>query len=140
MCLRVLKERNKSRIDSYSHQEQCIDHIPYYLSGLSLHFFPTTFLEIAVYNCMKRLRKGENICVLFENPTHCSIGTAGRRNKCREDHDSYRSSSQSRNCVFNCNDLLCIQFTRVDRTLCHHLSMCKIIIMLRHNFMQKSGV
>ena len=50
MCLRVLKERNKSRIDSYSHQEQCIDHIPYYLSGLSLHFFPTTFLEIAVCN------------------------------------------------------------------------------------------
>ena len=40
----------KSRIDSYSHQEQCIDHIPYYLSGLSLHFFPTTFLEIAVFN------------------------------------------------------------------------------------------
>ena len=50
MCLRVLKERNKSRIDSYSHQEQCIDHNPYYLSGLSLHFFPTTFLEIAVCN------------------------------------------------------------------------------------------
>ena len=50
MCLRVLKESNKSRFDSYSHQEQCIDHIPYYLSGLSLHFFPTTFLEIAVCN------------------------------------------------------------------------------------------
>ena len=34
MCLRVLKESNKSRIDSYSYsrQEQCIDHIPYYLS------------------------------------------------------------------------------------------------------------
>ena len=39
MCLRVLKESNKSRIDSYSRQEQCIDHIPYYLSGLSLHIF-----------------------------------------------------------------------------------------------------
>ena len=40
MCLRVLKESNKSRFDSYSRQEQCIDHIPYYLSGLSLaHFF-----------------------------------------------------------------------------------------------------
>ena len=50
MCLRVLKESNKSRFDSYSRQEQCIDHIPYYLSGLSrAHFFPTTFLEIAVY-------------------------------------------------------------------------------------------
>ena len=49
MCLRVLKESNKSRFDSYSRQEQCIDHIPYYLSGLSrAHFFPTTFLEIAV--------------------------------------------------------------------------------------------
>ena len=39
MCLRVLKESNKSRFDSYSRQEQCIDHIPYYLSGLSLHIF-----------------------------------------------------------------------------------------------------
>ena len=50
MCLRVLKESNKSRFDSYSRQEQCIDHIPYYLSGLSgALFFRTTFLEIAVY-------------------------------------------------------------------------------------------
>ena len=39
MCLRVLKESNKSRTDSYSRQEQCIDHIPYYLPGLSLHVF-----------------------------------------------------------------------------------------------------
>ena len=40
MCLRVLKESNKSRFDSYSRQEQCIDHIPYYLLGLSrAHFF-----------------------------------------------------------------------------------------------------
>ena len=51
MCLRVLHESNKSRFDSYSRQEQCIDHIPYYLSGLSrAHFFPTTFLEIVVFN------------------------------------------------------------------------------------------
>ena len=50
MCSRVLTESNKSRFDSYSRQEQCIDHIPYYLTGLSrAHFFPTTFLEIAVY-------------------------------------------------------------------------------------------
>ena len=40
MCLRVLKESNKSRFDSYSRQEPCTDHIPYYLSGLSrAHFF-----------------------------------------------------------------------------------------------------
>ena len=45
MCLRVLKESIKSRFDSYSRQEQGIDHIPYCLS-----FCPTTFLEIAVYN------------------------------------------------------------------------------------------
>ena len=49
MCLLVLKESNKSRFDSYSRQEPCTDHIPYYLSRLSrAHFFPTTFLEIAV--------------------------------------------------------------------------------------------
>ena len=44
MCLRVLKESNKSRFDSYSRQEQCIDHITYYLSGLSrAHFFRQPF-------------------------------------------------------------------------------------------------
>ena len=48
MCLRVLEESNKSRFDSYSRQEQCIDHLPYYLSGLSRAHFPSTFLEIAV--------------------------------------------------------------------------------------------
>ena len=49
ICLRVLKESNKSRFDSYSRQKQCIEHIPYYLSGLSrARFFPTTFLEITV--------------------------------------------------------------------------------------------
>ena len=55
VCLRVLKESNKSRFDSLQCQEQCIDHISYYLSGLSrAHFFPTTFLEIAV--SLTRLR------------------------------------------------------------------------------------
>ena len=39
ICLRVLKESNKSRFDSYSRQEQCIDHIPYYLSRLSRAHF-----------------------------------------------------------------------------------------------------
>ena len=40
MCLRVLKESNKSRFDSYSRQEQCIDHIPYYpFRGCRVHMF-----------------------------------------------------------------------------------------------------
>ena len=39
MCLQVLKESNKSRFDSYSRQEQCIDHIPHFLSGLSRALF-----------------------------------------------------------------------------------------------------
>ena len=44
VCLRVLKESNKSSFDSYSRQEQCIDHIPYYFSGLSrAHFFRQPF-------------------------------------------------------------------------------------------------
>ena len=50
ICLRVIKESNKSRFDSHSRQEQCIEHIPYYLSGLlRAYFFPTTFLEIVLY-------------------------------------------------------------------------------------------
>ena len=44
ICLRVLKESNKSRFDSFSRYEQCIDHIPYYLSGLPrAHFFRQLF-------------------------------------------------------------------------------------------------
>ena len=44
MCLQELKESNKSRFDSYSRQEQCIDQIPYYLSELSrTHFFQQPF-------------------------------------------------------------------------------------------------
>ena len=39
MCLRVLKESNKSKFDSCSRQEQCIDHLPCYLSGLSRAHF-----------------------------------------------------------------------------------------------------
>ena len=45
ICLRVLKESNKNRSDSYSG----IDHIPYHLSGLSrAHFFRQP-RKIAVY-------------------------------------------------------------------------------------------
>ena len=41
MCFQVLKESSNSRFDSYSRQEQYIDHIPYYLylSGLSRAYF-----------------------------------------------------------------------------------------------------
>ena len=38
------RESNESRFESYSVREQCIDYIPYYLSGLSrAHFFPQPF-------------------------------------------------------------------------------------------------
>ena len=47
ICLRVLKESNKSRFDSFSRYEQCIDHIPYYFSGLSrAHFFRQPFSKV----------------------------------------------------------------------------------------------
>ena len=52
-CLRVLKESNKLKVGSTATvvtEEQCIDHIPYYLSirDCCLHIFPTISLEIAV--------------------------------------------------------------------------------------------
>ena len=57
MCLRVLKESNKSRFDSYSRQQQCIDHIPYYLSGLlRAHFFQQPFSKY-LYTKLLQLRK-----------------------------------------------------------------------------------
>ena len=39
MCLRVLKESTTKKFDSYNRQEQCIDHISCYLSGLSRAHF-----------------------------------------------------------------------------------------------------
>ena len=39
MCFRVQKESSKSRFDSCSRQEQCIDHTPYCLAGLSRAHF-----------------------------------------------------------------------------------------------------
>jgi len=51
MSLRVLKESNKSRFDSYSRQEQLVywsyPILPFGIVACT--FFPTTFLEIAVY-------------------------------------------------------------------------------------------
>ena len=47
MCLRVLKESNKSRFDSYSRQEQCIiSHITFRVCRV--HIF-SDILEMAVY-------------------------------------------------------------------------------------------
>ena len=48
VCLRVLKESNKSRFDSYSVRNSAliISHINF--GVVACTFFPTTFLEIAV--------------------------------------------------------------------------------------------
>ena len=76
ICLRVLKESNKSRFDSFSRYEQCIDHIPYYLSGLSrAHFFRQPFSKqlyilhtvlIQVYNWEIRHHSLVCCCGLFD--------------------------------------------------------------------------
>ena len=55
ICLRVLKESNKSRFDSYSIRSSVllISHITF--RDCRVHIFPTTFLEIAVYvQCFSR--------------------------------------------------------------------------------------
>ena len=49
VCLRVLKESNKSRFDSYGLRNSVLTMSHITFSGLSrAHFFPTTFLDIAV--------------------------------------------------------------------------------------------
>ena len=49
ICLRVVKESNKSRFDSYNDRKSVlnISHITF--RDCRVHIFPTTFLEIAVY-------------------------------------------------------------------------------------------
>ena len=50
ICLQVLKESNKSRFDSYKVRNSVliISHITF--RDVACTFFPTTFLEIAVYS------------------------------------------------------------------------------------------
>ena len=49
MCLRVLKNSNKSRFDRYSRQKQYWSYPMLTPSGYRVHIFPTSVLEIAVY-------------------------------------------------------------------------------------------
>ena len=56
MCFRVLKESNKCRFDSYSRQEQCIDHISYCLSGLSRAHFSDNLLRTGITKRCPRTR------------------------------------------------------------------------------------
>ena len=56
------KGQQQKYVRQLQHREQCIGHIAYYLSGLSrAYFFPTTFLEIAVYIAISRKAVGENV-------------------------------------------------------------------------------
>ena len=65
MCLQVLKESNKSRFDSYGRQKQCIDHIPYYLSGLLCAHFSDK-LSRNSFNCYVC-----KACQTSDQPPHC---------------------------------------------------------------------
>ena len=51
--------KEQSRFDSYSGQEQCIDHIPYYLAGLSRAHFSDNFSR---NSCIHRLFSCAYIC------------------------------------------------------------------------------
>ena len=47
ICLRVLKESNKSRFDGYRVRNSVLIMLPFGIVACT--FFPTTFLEIVVY-------------------------------------------------------------------------------------------
>ena len=49
VCLRELKESNKSRFDSYKARNSVLIISHFTFRDCRVHFFPTTFLEIAVY-------------------------------------------------------------------------------------------
>ena len=58
ISLRVLKERNKSRFESYSvrNSELIVSHITF--RYCRMHIFPTTFLEIAVNGYLQHYTGG----------------------------------------------------------------------------------
>ena len=57
ICLRLLKESKKSRLDSYSVRNSVlmISHITF--RNCRVHFFPTTFLEVAVYQLGSKIKR-----------------------------------------------------------------------------------
>ena len=55
VCFRVLKRSSKSRFRQLQCQKQCIDHIPYYLSGLSRALFSDNLSRLAVYTVIRTL-------------------------------------------------------------------------------------
>ena len=57
ICLRLLKESKKSRFDSYSVRNSVliISHITF--RDCRVHFFPTTFLEVAVYQLGSKIKR-----------------------------------------------------------------------------------
>ena len=70
ICLRVLKESNKSRFDSYKVRNRVliISHITF--RDCRVHIFPTTFLEIAV---CKNARYSRAIGLTWNMLTHYQI-------------------------------------------------------------------
>ena len=68
--LRGLKQSNKTRFDSYSVKKKCIDHIPYYFSGLLRAQFLRQPFSKQLYRgrglTSSSTRKGEGIC-------HCGL-------------------------------------------------------------------
>ena len=80
MCFRVLKESNKNRFDSYSRQAQFIDHIPYYLSGLSHALFFQQPFSKQLYTIRPCEKKSKIICALCLFCRKPQVGGGGVRN------------------------------------------------------------
>ena len=57
ICLRVLKESKKSRFDSYSVRNSVLIISRITFRDSRVHFFPTTFLEVAVYQLGSKIKK-----------------------------------------------------------------------------------
>ena len=105
MCLRVLKEINKSRFDSYSRQEQCIDHIPYYLSWLPrAHFSDNLSRNSCISLGFRNVMTSSSRRKLGRHCFYCFCRRFGDRQilleitfDCKSTYSSLRSSeSQSR--------------------------------------------
>ena len=90
ICLRMLKESNKSRFDSYSVRKfksvLNISHINF--RDCRLHIFPTTFLEIAVYIGEENNQVWSRVCV---EPMACEVSELGHTIVSRFDSSAFRA-------------------------------------------------
>ena len=129
ICLRVLKESNKSRFDSCSVRNSLliISHITF--RDCRLHIFPTTFLAIAVYvlaphflSSLLTVREYSTHVIIFDQVTGLSQSTLLSGQRKHWVTERFQPLQRKYGTTFHC-------ISEMKRTLIHLRSCSRTIIL-----------